>query len=156
MLHIQEYHIVPVQMRREGRDALYLQPCKHLLGIAATAIIGCQHPERHGLAKTPGPADTEKLLFRADIPVRMLDQSCLVHIDLRPQCLRKAFVSRIQIDSHIIPAFLQNRGNIPAHRKYPGNLPWEPVPDTFPAVPSPAPGTFHKTGQRDCGPAGRS
>ena len=116
LLHIQINDIITVQILWKRFMGFYLKSCKQFPGITAPAIIGSQHLKRHGLSKTPGPADTDILFFCAQQRIRTPNQIRLIHIDFRTNRFPKSSVARIQIYSHKrcyrLPLFFL----LPAHK----------------------------------------
>ena len=100
LLHVQINHIITVQMLGKRFLPCYLQSREELPGVAAPAVIGSKHFKRHGLSEAPGPADTDIFFFCAKQLIGTCKQSCLIHINLRPNRFPKASVTWIQINSH--------------------------------------------------------
>ena len=71
------------------------QARKKLPGIAAAAIIGRKHFQRHGLAETARPAEADKFLLGIKEPAGTGNQSRFIHIDIGTDGFPEALVSRI-------------------------------------------------------------
>ena len=83
LLHIQKDNLILIQMLPERLLLFDLKPSEQVCRIAAAAVVGGKHLERHGLAKAPGPADTDIFLFGIDQLINACDQSRLIHINFR-------------------------------------------------------------------------